>query len=142
RAGRSRPAGRPPAAAQRTGRTAGTTGSTAGGRATGPGELLRPAAMDYLRRHPPVRRYHAGVHLRQHAHLPLRPGVRRPTRSPPGRAPPRGPAGGWLPAVHKVVPIDAEHWYDVLVFADVDATDRFVVQTWHRTMLVEHGKPG
>src|SRR6185437_3957689 len=53
-----------------------------------------------------------------------------------------GLLGGWLPAVHKVVPIDAEHWYDVLVFADFDATDRFVVQTWHRTMLVEHGKPG
>jgi hypothetical protein len=50
-----------------------------------------------------------------------------------------GLLGGWLPAVHKVVPIDAERWYDVIVFADVDATDRFVVQTWHRTALVEHG---
>ena len=27
-----------------------------------------------------------------------------------------GLLGGWLPAVHKVVPIDAERWYDVLVF--------------------------
>ncbi|MET4674838.1 hypothetical protein ACVKN3_000359 [Luteibacter sp. PvP120] len=50
-----------------------------------------------------------------------------------------GLLGGWLPAVHKVVPIDAERWYDVIVFADVDATDRFVVQTWHRTALVERG---
>lgn len=50
-----------------------------------------------------------------------------------------GLLGGWMPAVHKVVPIDEGRWYDVLVFADVDATDRFVVQTWHRTALVEHG---
>jgi hypothetical protein len=51
-----------------------------------------------------------------------------------------GLLGGWLPAVHKVVPIDDGRWYDILVFADVDATDRFVVQTWHRTALVEHGQ--
>jgi hypothetical protein len=51
-----------------------------------------------------------------------------------------GLLGGWLPAVHKVVPIDADRWYDVLVFADVDANDRFVVQTWHRTALIEHGR--
>jgi hypothetical protein len=50
-----------------------------------------------------------------------------------------GLLGGWMPAVHKVVPIDDGRWYDVLVFADVDATDRFVVQTWHRTALIEHG---
>ena len=50
-----------------------------------------------------------------------------------------GLLGGWMPAVHKVVPIDDDRWYDVLVFADVDATDRFVVQTWHRTALIEHG---
>ena len=51
-----------------------------------------------------------------------------------------GLLGGWLPAVHKVFPLDDGRWYDVLVFADVDATDRFVVQTWHRTALVEHGR--
>lgn len=50
-----------------------------------------------------------------------------------------GLLGGWLPAVHKVVPIDEQRWYDVIVFADVDASDRFVVQTWHRTALVERG---
>lgn len=50
-----------------------------------------------------------------------------------------GLLGGWLPAVHKVVPLGEGRWYDVLVFADVDADDRFVVQTWHRTALVEHG---
>jgi hypothetical protein len=51
-----------------------------------------------------------------------------------------GLLGGWLPAVHKVFPLDEGRWYDVLVLADVDADDRFVVQTWHRTALVEHGK--
>ncbi len=51
-----------------------------------------------------------------------------------------GLLGGWLPAVHKVVPLDDGRWYDVLVFADVDANDRFVVQTWHRTALIEHGR--
>lgn len=50
-----------------------------------------------------------------------------------------GLLGGWLPAVHKVVPLGEGRWYDVIVFADVDARDRFVVQTWHRTALVEHG---
>ena len=50
-----------------------------------------------------------------------------------------GLLGGWLPAVHKVVPLDQHRWYDVIVFADVDASDRFVVQTWHRTALVERG---
>lgn len=50
-----------------------------------------------------------------------------------------GLLGGWLPAVHKVVPIDQDSWYDVLVFADVDATDRFVVQTWHRTARIRRG---
>ena len=51
-----------------------------------------------------------------------------------------GLLGGWLPAVHKVVPIENNSWYDVLVFADVDATDRFAVQTWHRTARIEHGR--
>lgn len=51
-----------------------------------------------------------------------------------------GLLGGWLPAVYKVFPLGEGRWYDVLVFADVDATDRFVVQTWHRTALVEQGR--
>lgn len=50
-----------------------------------------------------------------------------------------GLLGGWMPAVHKVVPLDDGRWYDVIVFADVDAQDRFVVPTWHRTALIEHG---
>lgn len=51
-----------------------------------------------------------------------------------------GLLGGWLPAVHKVVPAGEGRWYDLLVFADVRAEDRFVVQTWHRAVLVERGK--
>lgn len=77
-----------------------------------------------------TRSYHADQVFAD-LHDPLRVAHRR-----------EGLLGGWLPAVHKVVPIDQGRWYDVLVFADVDATDRFVVQTWHRTALVEHGKLG
>jgi len=51
-----------------------------------------------------------------------------------------GLLGGWMPAVHKVVPAGEGRWYDVLVFADVNAQDRFIVQTWHRAVLVEQGK--
>ncbi len=50
-----------------------------------------------------------------------------------------GLLGGWMPAVHKVIPAGEGRWYDLLVFADVDAQDKFVVQTWHRAVLVEHG---
>jgi hypothetical protein len=65
------------------------------------------------------------------------PALRDETLAPKRR---EGVLGGWLPAVHKVFPLGDGRWYDVLVFADVDATDRFVVQTWHRTALVEHGR--
>lgn len=51
-----------------------------------------------------------------------------------------GLLGGWMPAVHKVMPVSSTRHYDLLVFADVHAEDRFVVQTWHRTVLVENGK--
>ncbi|MBJ6122291.1 hypothetical protein [Sphingomonas mollis] len=51
-----------------------------------------------------------------------------------------GMLGGWLPAVHKVIPISATAWYDLIVFADVDANDPLLVQTWHRTMRVERGR--
>ncbi|MBO9751299.1 Tat pathway signal protein [Xanthomonas citri] len=52
-----------------------------------------------------------------------------------------GMLGGWMPAVRKVMCREGEpdSWYDVLVFADVRASDRFVVQTWHRTMKVKAG---
>ncbi len=53
-----------------------------------------------------------------------------------------GMLGGWMPAVRKVMRREGEGdaWYDVLVFADVRASDRFVVQTWHRTMQVRSGQ--
>lgn len=51
-----------------------------------------------------------------------------------------GLLGGWMPAVHKVMPVSAQRRYDLLVFADVSAEDRFIVQTWHRSVLVENGK--
>lgn len=52
-----------------------------------------------------------------------------------------GLLGGWLPAVHKVIPMADGRWFDLLVFADVEATDPLVVQTWHRTIEVRNGKP-
>ncbi len=53
-----------------------------------------------------------------------------------------GLLGGWLPAVRKVFPAqDDPNGYDeVIVFADVQTTGRFVVQTWHRTARIRNGK--
>ncbi len=53
-----------------------------------------------------------------------------------------GMLGGWMPAARKVMRREgeADAWYEVLVFADVRATDRFVVQTWHRTLQVRGGQ--
>lgn len=52
-----------------------------------------------------------------------------------------GLLGGWLPAIHKVIRVESGKWYDLLVFADVEATDPLIVQTWHRTIEVTDGKP-
>lgn len=51
-----------------------------------------------------------------------------------------GLLGGWLPAAHKVIPIATGSWYDLIVFADVDADDPLLIQTWHRTVRVEQGR--
>ena len=51
-----------------------------------------------------------------------------------------GLVGGWMPAVRKVMPGDGDSYYEVVVFGDVLATDRFIVQTWHRTVHVDGGK--
>lgn len=51
-----------------------------------------------------------------------------------------GLLGGWLPTVHKLIPHSTDGHYDLLVFADVDVDQRFVVQTWHRTQLVQGGR--
>lgn len=50
-----------------------------------------------------------------------------------------GLIGGWMPAVRKVMPSDGDSYYEVVVFGDVLAHDRFIVQTWHRTAHIENG---
>ena len=51
-----------------------------------------------------------------------------------------GLVGGWMPAVRKVMPGDNGSHYEIVVFGDVLAKDRFIVQTWHRTSHIEAGK--
>src|SRR5882762_2352130 len=51
-----------------------------------------------------------------------------------------GLIGGWMPAVRKVLPISEQKYDEILVFGDVEATDKFIVQTWHRTATIENGK--
>ncbi|ESQ91330.1 hypothetical protein ABAC460_07115 [Asticcacaulis sp. AC460] len=52
-----------------------------------------------------------------------------------------GLLGGWLPAVHKIIEVSPTRWYDLLVFADVNAKDPLLVQTWHRTVQYDNGRP-
>jgi hypothetical protein len=51
-----------------------------------------------------------------------------------------GLLGGWMPAVRKVVPVTDTAYIEVIVFGDVESTDQFIVQTWHRTARVENGR--
>jgi len=51
-----------------------------------------------------------------------------------------GLVGGWMSAVRKVLPGDNGSHYEIVVFGDVLAKDRFIVQTWHRTVHVQDGK--
>ena len=51
-----------------------------------------------------------------------------------------GMLGGWMPAVRKVFPLAAGSYIEAIVFGDVEAKDRFIVQTWHRTARIENGK--
>ena len=51
-----------------------------------------------------------------------------------------GLIGGWMPAVRKVMPADGGGHFEIVVFGDVMAKDRFIVQTWHRTSHVQDGK--
>ncbi|MFZ0663721.1 MAG: Tat pathway signal protein [Acidobacteriaceae bacterium] len=51
-----------------------------------------------------------------------------------------GLVGGWMPAVRKVLSGDDGSYYEIIVFGDVLAKDRFIVQTWHRTAHVENGR--
>src|SRR5881394_1338264 len=51
-----------------------------------------------------------------------------------------GLIGGWMPAVRKVVTVSETAYDEIVVFGDVQARDKFIVQTWHRTARVENGK--
>ena len=51
-----------------------------------------------------------------------------------------GLLGGWMPAVRKVLPLSDSAYLEVVVFGDVEAKDKFIVQTWHRTARIENGK--
>ncbi|HVW77262.1 MAG TPA: hypothetical protein VHB45_06595 [Alloacidobacterium sp.] len=51
-----------------------------------------------------------------------------------------GLVGGWMPAVRKVMPGDDASYFEVIVFGDVLAKDRFIVQTWHRTLQIKDGR--
>ena len=50
-----------------------------------------------------------------------------------------GLIGGWMPAVRKVIPSEDGGYFEVIVFGDVAAQDRFIVQTWHRTARIRDG---
>ena len=45
-----------------------------------------------------------------------------------------------MPAVRKVFPGDDGSYYEAVVFGDVLAKDRFIVQTWHRTTHIQEGR--
>ncbi len=51
-----------------------------------------------------------------------------------------GMLGGWMPAVRKVFPLADGAHLELIVFGDVDAKDKFIVQTWHRSAKIENGK--
>lgn len=45
-----------------------------------------------------------------------------------------------MPAVRKIMPVSDSAYHEIIVFGDVTAPDKFIVQTWHRTALIENGK--
>jgi hypothetical protein len=51
-----------------------------------------------------------------------------------------GLVGGWMPAVRKILPASETAYDEVIVFGDVEARDKFIVQTWHRTVKIDRGK--
>jgi len=51
-----------------------------------------------------------------------------------------GLLGGWMPAVHKIFPINGQSYIEMVIFGDVEAHDKFIVQTWHRTARIDNGK--
>ncbi|MPZ16685.1 MAG: Tat pathway signal protein, partial [Luteitalea sp.] len=51
-----------------------------------------------------------------------------------------GLVGGWMPAARTVIELSPQSYIEHIVFGDVEATDKFIVQTWHRSAKVENGK--
>jgi hypothetical protein len=49
-----------------------------------------------------------------------------------------GMLGGWMPAVRKVFPQADNSHIELIVFGDVEAKDKFIVQTWHRSAKIEN----
>jgi hypothetical protein len=70
------------------------------------------------------------------------PGQYFPKLNSPGAAQKRfeGLVGGWMPAVRKVMPTSDTAYDEIIVFGDVEAHDKFIVQTWHRTAHFEDGR--
>jgi hypothetical protein len=70
------------------------------------------------------------------------PGQYFPELSSPVAAEKRfeGLIGGWMPAVRKVMPVSDTSYDELIIFGDVQAHDKFIVQTWHRTASIEDGK--
>ncbi len=51
-----------------------------------------------------------------------------------------GHLGGWMPAPRKVYPLSDSSYCEVILFGDPETKGRFIVQTWHRTAVIENGK--
>jgi major membrane immunogen (membrane-anchored lipoprotein) len=59
-----------------------------------------------------------------------------------------GLIGGWMPAARKVFPAGgpapgngaSAGYIEAVVFGDIAAEDKFIVQTWHRTARIQDGK--
>lgn len=70
------------------------------------------------------------------------PGQYFPELNSPGASEKRfeGLVGSWMPAVRKVMPVSGAAYDELIVFGDVEAHDKFIVQTWHRTARIENGK--
>ncbi len=51
-----------------------------------------------------------------------------------------GLLGGYMPAVLKIMPLSETSHIELIIFGDVEAHDKFIVQTWHRSARIENGK--
>lgn len=51
-----------------------------------------------------------------------------------------GLVGGWMPATRTIIELSPRSYIENIVFGDVTARDKFIIQTWHRSAKVEDGK--